>query len=763
LVSLLLFIMSNTENVTEKESILVESGKLKAPQQSLPRRYSILPSPSVQRTFNRPLVLIMMLSLVSFLAILFVVFSNMFLQFIYAIYVSWTLMDGAEFFFWTIAALWLMIDFSFVFIIIFGNLWSYCRFVYACKFDEHLDDRLDLPPQDKERLNELIGLTEWKTEKICCFEITAGTLYRSTYLFMILLLTPIVFVFTDTHTEASHLIESAWVASTLSGFIYLSFMFLLDYSILLREIHKQRLWEVDNSSKQGESPRCWVIFQRWMLWILSSNPYLKENKLYLRSFIVLSELFIAPTFITLMFFLQSHTGGTLAFCVTIPILRYILRVLNAFRRDSGVEEESCSEDSDDRCESHVCQECCTDKFFDTCFDTYCAPVWNWLTFQNLYEAIARKRSEICFGIVLLLLASSFIYVISLVMLDGHETVPLTESSSFPACKLKFEFGDDILGPTEMALFAKWAYMDPAVRYEAMDYFLGGENYDIILRNSIRVNESGTQFFHVESKRSSSNITDNFVVIRGTSTISDCLQDMKMWTEISSIQMVNILIPLLTFWPISFTNNLIEILSGMQDWMGGPVMVDYLEPVSKHVSEFLPSVPEYLQNPENSTHRFMTIGHSLGGGIASLVASREYEPYRREVVPPRVSSFGLSPVGTMFSSSKFGGSWWAVEETATSIFSRRDPVPMVDSQGGLTEKIPCTQPFFFQCHSSLVTICELHRQCKLPLDGKNRAKKENMLNCMCCVENIGDVTPTEYCAQKVQNVNYNRSCEISLRE
>jgi len=312
----------------------------------------------------------------------------------------------------------------------------------------------------------------------------------------------------------------------------------------------------------------------------------------------------------------------------------------------------------------------------------------------------------------------------------------------------------------MALFAKYAYLDPSIRYTVMDYVYGAESYEIILRNSLSPNESGSLFFHVASKHSSSPMRDNFVVIRGTTTISDFLQDMKMWTEISSIQMVNLMIPLLNFWPISFTNRLIKALSGTQDWMGGAEMADYLGPVSAHVSEFLPPVNEYIQNPENSTERIMTIGHSLGGGIASLVASLEYELYRSETVPPRVSSFGLSPVGTIYSSSKFGGSWYAVEETATSIFSRRDPVPLVDGQGGLTERIPCYQSFFSQCHSSWVTICELHRQCRLPLDGKNRAEKENLLNCMCCTEDLEDVTSLEYCAKIIDNTSYNRSCATS---
>merc|ERR1719427_1665725 len=125
------------------------------------------------------------------------------------------------------------------------------------------------------------------------------------------------------------------------------------------------------------------------------------------------------------------------------------------------------------------------------------------------------------------------------------------------------------------------------------------------------------------------------------------------------------------------------------------------------------------------------------------------------VPPRVTSFGVSPVGTAYSSYKFGFTWEAVTATETSVWAERDVVPMVDKHMGLYEIIPCTQTSFLQCHSVVTTLCQLWRQCTLPKAGLLQVEKENYLNCMCCQDE-----GTEFCAPNVTSGSYwDRSCNV----
>jgi len=141
----------------------------------------------------------------------------------------------------------------------------------------------------------------------------------------------------------------------------------------------------------------------------------------------------------------------------------------------------------------------------------------------------------------------------------------------------------------------------------------------------------------------------------------------------------------------------------------------------------------------------------------LVATKEYGQYVEQTVPPRTTSFGVSPVGTVYSSKKFGFPWHAVGDTETSVWSERDIIPNVDRHLGLTQVIPCRQTSFIQCHNSLTTLCELWRQCSLPSSALRPTKKENFLNCLCCAED--SVVPTCLASIIGRNETWNSSCEI----
>lgn len=185
------------------------------------------------------------------------------------------------------------------------------------------------------------------------------------------------------------------------------------------------------------------------------------------------------------------------------------------------------------------------------------------------------------------------------------------------------------------------------------------------------------------------------------------------------------------------------------------MHDYLDQVYDYVDDILPAWQTYTNNTDSNNISVKMIGHSLGGGLANLVASKEYGQYMHYNVPPRVTSFGVSPVGTTYSSKKFGFSWKAVSATETSVWAKRDIVPLVDYHTGLHDIIPCYEETIVQCHSVLFTLCELWRQCILPKNALRPMQKANLLNCMCCSEGGAD-----FCYNNITGgAVWSRSCVI----
>jgi len=125
-------------------------------------------------------------------------------------------------------------------------------------------------------------------------------------------------------------------------------------------------------------------------------------------------------------------------------------------------------------------------------------------------------------------------------------IPLTESTAYPICNINFAFGSDTLGPSEITLLAMLSYREHALINKTLTYFLGGESF--ILANKYL----GANFFHIKATSGTpssyggfeGNVIKHFIAIRGTKSPEDALQDMSLWSEISSFQIINFFIPLL---------------------------------------------------------------------------------------------------------------------------------------------------------------------------------------------------------------------------
>lgn len=116
-----------------------------------------------------------------------------------------------------------------------------------------------------------------------------------------------------------------------------------------------------------------------------------------------------------------------------------------------------------------------------------------------------------------------------------------------------------------------------------------------------------------------------------------------------------------------------------------------------------------------------VGHSLGGGIAQIVAANLYEDHFES----HVASTGSNSPGTLFSSGKFGFSTESLQKTSISVLAERDFVSLIDEHGGLIQKIECDSNQIFDCHLTEIPICEMYNNCPDVF-----VSKPNILDCYC---------------------------------
>jgi putative lipase involved disintegration of autophagic bodies len=117
-------------------------------------------------------------------------------------------------------------------------------------------------------------------------------------------------------------------------------------------------------------------------------------------------------------------------------------------------------------------------------------------------------------------------------------------------------------------------------------------------------------------------------------------------------------------------------------------------------------------PTNSLYRFLRLtmragrltqvimtGHSLGGGIAKIVAAKLGIPV-----------IGVSAPGIALSHRIFGVSRANVDRLEINLLSSEDIVPMFDRQSGIILQMRCPMANPLACHQLGVTMCDLFEKC-----------------------------------------------------
>ncbi|KAJ3102750.1 hypothetical protein HDU97_000289 [Phlyctochytrium planicorne] len=179
---------------------------------------------------------------------------------------------------------------------------------------------------------------------------------------------------------------------------------------------------------------------------------------------------------------------------------------------------------------------------------------------------------------------------------------------------------------------------------------------------------------------------SIVAVRGTSNTNDVFQDLYLWSTSALLQLSSFMGTLVTVWPADTVDMFANMIMKF-----GPLdsTLVYWNEVEKHV--------DYLKSQNRSV--IMT-GHSLGGAVASIVASHMEIP-----------SYAFSAPGLGYSTRRYNMTTQNLQKYTMNVVPWHDAVPCFDLQVGLIQTIPCNQNEFLSCHSLDLTIETLKGECE----------------------------------------------------
>jgi len=227
------------------------------------------------------------------------------------------------------------------------------------------------------------------------------------------------------------------------------------------------------------------------------------------------------------------------------------------------------------------------------------------------------------------------------------------------------------------------------------------------------------FYHIESKTSDVDI----IGVRGTASVEEALQDISLYVEIALFETLQWIVPFLNALPTSFIRQLMFYVSVVEGAINSEARQQYDIPVFAHLCDYI------IKNETKKETTVYVVGHSLGGGIAQIVAAKAYEPQYCEniVMEGSITSLGICSPGTLYTSAKFGFSVESLDKTSMSLLPRRDPVSSIDDHGGNVQFVECRESTPWNCHLMASILCETFNNCPSALITGNR---KTFWDCFC---------------------------------
>lgn len=172
-------------------------------------------------------------------------------------------------------------------------------------------------------------------------------------------------------------------------------------------------------------------------------------------------------------------------------------------------------------------------------------------------------------------------------------------------------------------------------------------------------------------------------VRGTSTAKEAFVDCWMYNGIVILEFFSNFSPILEILPE-------ELQKSIGKHMSIPMIQD---------KEPWYWAQQRLSKIVNEGKKVIVTGHSLGGSISTIIASRA-----------RVPAVAFSPAGAELSSLRFGIDLPLIRRSLTAIVPHNDPVTKIDRVYGSLQYIDCDETDSSRCHSTTLTMCALHESC-----------------------------------------------------
>jgi len=201
-----------------------------------------------------------------------------------------------------------------------------------------------------------------------------------------------------------------------------------------------------------------------------------------------------------------------------------------------------------------------------------------------------------------------------------------------------------------------------------------------------------------------------IAIKGTSTPTDVFADTSLYATVQVLQVLSNLVPVLAMLPLELVQQMIFVLQATA-------------PSAKGRKLLFQNFEKTVQNiiAEAGTDNVVLTGHSLGGGIAQIIANRLDLP-----------AVVFSSPGIIYSAQSLQLSLETAERGTVVVVPDADVVPRVDLQAGAVQRIACRTPdgqglSAASCHSLQRTTCELWRTCGDEADRDFRKACQKFIN------------------------------------
>ncbi|KAI9183697.1 hypothetical protein H9P43_004615 [Blastocladiella emersonii ATCC 22665] len=256
---------------------------------------------------------------------------------------------------------------------------------------------------------------------------------------------------------------------------------------------------------------------------------------------------------------------------------------------------------------------------------------------------------------------------------------LIARSPVPECNLRFA---DAFSVLDMATLASSAYgknaSDAIARAERNPALRGNVE---IAYSTFGTNE-GVRFVEFRFPKLAPNVS--VVSVRGTSSIEDLLQDSILWGTPSLVKLSTHFGTFSALWPRPVTARFVQFISQYVAFSG----LLYYERVSARVDTLI-----------TGNRTVVMTGHSLGGGIAQIVAAAHGIP-----------ALALSSPGLGLSYLNYGINVESLSKWAVNVVPFSDPIPMLDSQVSAIMHLPCDAALPPTCHKWANTLTTLLDHC-----------------------------------------------------